>query len=106
LPSIADLAAPRYSVGEADASSEADAAAEADDASEADACSEADPDGEAAAEVDGERLKLGFGDPDGWGKSELGKPRKASTNIRTKMATTARTHGRAMVSLRVGKAPR
>ena len=92
---------------EADAATEAEGAAEADGSSEVDGASEADaPEEDGAAEVDGERLKLGFGAPDGSGKSELGKPRKASTNIRTKMATTASTQGRAMVSLRVGRAPR
>jgi hypothetical protein len=101
-----------YSVGDADASSEVDAvaevdcSAEVDGSSEADAPSEADPEEVGAAEVDGKRLKLAFGDPDGSGKRELGKPRNASKNIRTKMATTASTHGRAIVSLRVGRAPR
>jgi hypothetical protein len=97
-----------YSVGEGDSASETDASSEADAPPEADGSSEAEapPDADGAAEVEGERLKLGFGDPEGAGNSDEGKPRKASTNIRTKMPTTASTHGRAMVSLRVGKAPR
>jgi hypothetical protein len=85
-----------YSVGSADSEAEADASSEAD----------ASLDADGSAELDGSRLELGFGGPDGSGNKELGNPRKASTNIRTKMATTARTQGRAMVSLRVGKAPR
>jgi hypothetical protein len=83
-------------VGSGDADSDVDASSEAD----------ASPEAEDAADVDGDRLKLGFGDPDGSGKRELGKPRKESTNISTKMATTASTHGRARASLRVGRAPR
>jgi hypothetical protein len=65
-----------------------------------------EPDADGAAELEGKMLKLGFGEPVGSGKRDAGKPRNDSANIRTKMATTARTQGRAMVSLRGGRAPR
>jgi len=103
MPVLADRSPTAEFYGAGDADSDTEGEADADSDSEAEGDGEADSDADADGDATGND---GSGTGVGSGMNRDGIPAMERTITRTKMARTARIHGRASRSSRAGSEPR